>query len=377
MIALSPAPRQRLPATRVVLITAGVVLIIGALDAFSAVTDYRMMGGTRAWEPVVWSFSSVIGTGILFHPLNLLVGRLPIHRHNWARRLCQHLAAGLVFSVLHTVLMVAMRELVYAVAGRDYDFGDPRVHFPYELSKDLLTYGSLVLGCYAYRFWDGLRKEQIRVLSLESEMAEQRLRRLREQLKPHFLFNTLNLISSCMYEDVEKADKLIADLCTLLRYYLAKESPGTHTLEEELAFLRLYLGLIEARFSGRFRACFAIEPGMEKAHLPRFLLQPLAENAVEHGFLPRAGKGTLTITVRRQADRLQIRVADDGAGPSEPTEMLFGKGLGLGNNLAILSQLYPDDFRFELSPVPSGGTAVDIDLPYHTEQTPEDVSCVS
>jgi len=216
----------------------------------------------------------------------------------------------------------------------------------------------------AVLFARGLNRPRLRALTLDANLAELKLRRLQEQLRPHFLFNTLNMISSCMYEDVEKADALMADLCTLLRYSLNEANLSTARLADELHFLELYLSLLNQRFSGRLNTVFEVEPHIGNAQTPRFLLQPLVENAVQHGFKQGDGSGTVRIRAARHGDRLVLAVLDDGAGLSVPAAQATSAGLGLGNTRAMLEQLYGKDFTFSLRPGAERGTDVIIDIPY-------------
>lgn len=340
------------------------VLIFGGLNAFSSWQDYQRMGGHELWRPALWEYSSVFMIGLLAMPIYQICDHLEFAPSNWRRRVLQHLAISLIFSVLHVAGMVMIRKLVYRAMGDTYEFGSLSNNFIYELSKDLMTYLSTAFICYGMLFYARLRKLHSQTLELQREMAELQLRRLREQLRPHFLFNSLNLISSCMYEDVEKADKLLADLATLLRYSLNKENTSRLPLAEERRFLELYWDLIDARFSGKMTLYWQISPECETAWVPCFMLQPIAENAIEHGFRPRGGFGTLRISAERRGDLLELCLADDGIGLRIPAERAFDKGLGLGNLKAILRQLYGDAFRFELHEQDQGGVQVKLSLPF-------------
>lgn len=358
----------RLPDRRTAFYLIAIFVVSGGLNAFSAWTDYQNAGGTQVWRPIVWEYSSILMLVVLAIPVYQLCEWLEFRQDNWKRRVAQHFGLALVFSVLHVAGMFGIRKLIYTLVGDHYDIGPVKAAFIYELSKDLLTYMSLAFICYGLLFAQRTQRLHRQTLSLQRELAELQLRRLREQLRPHFLFNTLNLISSAMYEDPEKADKLLVDLATLLRYSLNKEDTSRLPLGEERTFLQRYWDLIDARFPGKLSLSWDLEAGCERALLPCFVLQPLVDNAVEHGFRPRGGAGQVRIVARRVGSQLALRVEDDGVGLQITPEVALAKGLGLGNLHAILLQLYGESFELALEPSSIGGLSVRLLLPFEESE---------
>ena len=357
-----PGIRKR-PWLQVIGLYLSVSCVLTYLDSVAAVRDFQQAGGENVWEPVVWSGTSIFVICLLAFGVYRFAEASPIHRHNWPKRLGQHFAVSLLFSVVHIAAMVMLRKLIYVLAGSQYRFGNWLENFNYEYSKDVITYASIAVLSYTHLFWKQYTAATMKTLALEADLASLRLRRLQEQLRPHFLFNTLNHISSCMYEDVEKADRLLADLCTLLRYGLRDDYRLVVRLEEELRFLRLYLDLMNHRFSGKLDTEITVEPGLEQAQVPQFLLQPLVENAIQHGFGNREGEGQIKVAIRKDAQRLILTIEDDGCGlpPSFLEEP--GLGLGLGNTRAVLERLYPQNHIFQLDSLSKGGACVRIEMP--------------
>jgi two-component system LytT family sensor kinase len=223
----------------------------------------------------------------------------------------------------------------------------------------LLAWSVLYFGVQAYR---DLLAERERRRRTESLAHEARLRALRLQLNPHFLFNTLNAISTLVADGrAAEANRMLARLSDFLRATLERTETHEIPLSEEIDFACQYLEIEEARFGGRLRVDIAIEPGTETALVPPLILQPLVENAVRHAIQPREGGGAIAITVERREQWLTLGVADDGPGveAGEP-----GHGVGLTNTRQRLAELYGAGAELLLSRGSRGGLAVSVRLPF-------------
>ncbi len=198
----------------------------------------------------------------------------------------------------------------------------------------------------------------------KAQLAEARLGALRMQLQPHFLFNSLNAIAVTVRDrDTETATRLIEQLGDVLRRVMRTDRPPEVTLAEELEFVRQYLAIEEVRFSDRLRPAFDIDPGVERAAVPEFVLQPLVENALRHGLARRVTATLLKIEAHRDGEELVLRVTDDGPGPGDaPGEVTTG--VGLMNLRGRLASLYGARARLELVATPGRGAAATVRLPY-------------
>ena len=195
----------------------------------------------------------------------------------------------------------------------------------------------------------------------EADLVEARWMALQSQVHPHFLFNTLNTISTLVEEDGEAARRMIARLGRLLRSSLSESDRQLVTLDEELELARLYLEIEEVRFEDRLRFEFQVEEGLGLIRVPPLLLQPLLENSIRHGIARRAGTGHLGIRVVRHGEGLRLQVEDDGVGMEASGEA--GGGLGLHNIRARLEALYGERAHFVLTPGKVCGTLATVDLP--------------
>lgn len=196
---------------------------------------------------------------------------------------------------------------------------------------------------------------------LRAEVAEQRLIALTAQLHPHFLFNTLQGISTLIHTNPEAADELLAKLSDLLRDLLRHRDRAWVGLSEEIHYARTYLEVAQIRFADRLRFTIDVAPELYDASVPLFLLQPLVENALSHGIGARIEGGTVAVRATRRNDRVEITVSDDGAGLSRvpPRE-----GLGLTNTRERLRASFGEDSLFSLDIAPGGGTIARLDLPF-------------
>ncbi len=196
---------------------------------------------------------------------------------------------------------------------------------------------------------------------LRTALVEAQLDALQFQLRPHFLFNTLNSVLPLIGRDPERARQMVVRLGDLLRLSLRSEETPLVTLEEEIAILEKYLSIEKVRFRDRLEVEIAIEPAVAAASVPSFLLQPLVENAIKHGLAGRAGRGRISIMARAERGQLAIRLRDNGPGPSDDHDE--SNGIGLRNTRRRLEALYPGAHLLELVPAPEGGCDVRIRLP--------------
>jgi two-component system, LytTR family, sensor kinase len=209
---------------------------------------------------------------------------------------------------------------------------------------------------YSRRYQERERKS----LELEARLTEAKLQALRMQLHPHFLFNTLNAISTLVHRDPNAADEMIANLSELLRATLDTSEPEI-PLRQELQFLDRYLEIQQARFGDRLQINRQIDTTALDARVPTLVLQPLVENAIRHGLEPQPGRGLLEIQVRRQGASLHLSIHDNGVGLKQPGAT---EGIGLANTRERLQQLYGSQARLVLSSSSRGGCTAEIELPY-------------
>jgi sensor histidine kinase YesM len=203
---------------------------------------------------------------------------------------------------------------------------------------------------------------------LEAQLAEARLEALRAQLNPHFLFNALNATSvMAMSGERESVGRMLGAIADLLRVALDKKLPQEVPLARELVMVDSYIAIQTARFFDRLTVRKEIDPEALAGLVPSMLLQPLVENAVEHGVASRPGAGSVSIHARREAEILRIEVRDDGPGFGShpgPGRVESGNGIGLGNTRARLEHLYGSGHQLTTGNLQSGGAFVAVSVPW-------------
>jgi two-component system LytT family sensor kinase len=306
---------------------------------------------------------------LLLLPLVLRFARVYLfEKKGWLVLVSRHLAGALAFSAVHTTIMALSRHFLFPLVGQGpYDYGIMLYRYPMEFSNDLVSYTVFVTVYYYFERLRIAQAQQLAAAELRTELAQAQLGNLRLQLQPHFLFNTLNTISSVMYEDVGAADAMITQLGDLLRLTLQASRTHEIPLAEELEITRLYLDLMQKRFENKLRVSYAIDPSLNETLVPQLILQPLLENSLRHGMKSGNGAMELSIEAHRENGSLILQVCDTGCGLGElEISGVFGRGLGLSNIRDRLAHLYGDRQQFSISNRPSGGAEVTLRVPLHT-----------
>lgn len=246
-----------------------------------------------------------------------------------------------------------------------------------------LLFGTIFLNFTVLAGWSALYfginfylivEEQIdQMQALEFQASSAQLAMLRYQLNPHFLFNTLNSISTLvLLKQTDRANAMLSRLSSFLRYTLANEPTASVTLAQEVETLKLYLEIEKMRFESRLRPSFDIDPRTLKARLPSLLLQPLVENAIKYAVTPQEEGAEIAVAARLAGDRVQITVSDTGPGLIEAVNRpTLSTGVGLANIRERLVQAFGPDHRFETRSNPGDGFGVEIEIPLVVEEVKE------
>lgn len=223
---------------------------------------------------------------------------------------------------------------------------------------------------YAINFYITVEEQADQLLRLESQASSAQLAMLRYQLNPHFLFNTLNSISTLvLLKQTEPANAMLSRLSAFLRYTLANEPTAQVTLEQEVETLKLYLEIEKMRFEDRLRPIFDIHPAVACARLPSLLLQPLVENAIKYAVTPQEEGADIVVTAQPVGENVRIVVSDTGPGLNGAEQrMTKGTGVGLGNIRDRLFQAFGERQTMETRSPPEGGYSVIIEMPLITAE---------
>ena len=214
----------------------------------------------------------------------------------------------------------------------------------------LFTYTSHFALFHAYNFWLDTQRQMKKEMALKELAHQSEIKALKSQIEPHFLFNTLNSISASVPPHMEKTRILIAQLADTFRHALQTSEKPFVTLEEELDFLRNWLSLEKHRFNNRLAVHFELNEEIMQTKIPPMILQPLVENALNHGIAPKLTGGSVTIQCKRKGAFAEIAVSDTGVGYKADLNKMFTEGIGLSNVSKRLQLLYNQTLRVERNP---------------------------
>lgn len=231
------------------------------------------------------------------------------------------------------------------------------------LGVELVIYGFIVGICAFLHSRMQTQQALVQKLEVERQLTQAQLQALQTQMEPHFLFNTLNAITSLVAQKrTDEAMKMLGHLNTILRMTLQRKSPEKVPFAEELKIIESYLAIQKVRFSDRLQVKIDATPEALDGLVPCFLLQPIVENAIKHGIAPRAAGGSIETCVKRIEDKLWMQVRDDGCGSSG--SVTKGHGIGMQNVKERLAYFYPNKYEFDAIVPVGGGYEVTIQIPY-------------
>lgn len=328
----------------------GIGTVIGlfsfARRYFASIAENRSVS---VWPPLVDEITAAWLAVFLIGGVVLLARRYPIAKFWWI-----YVLLAPVYAATHTLGMFVSRSALYPLLGLgSYDYGDLGYRFLMEAPVQLLGYGVALLIVVSLTRHRRAREAE----RLEALLTEARLERLQLSIAPHFLFNTLNVISSAAYESAEKADELIGKLSRLLRALLNSRQQHTCTVAEELELLGEYLALQQARFEEDLEVTVECVPEARDLSVPFMLLQPVVENVFVHG-IDNEGRVYLKVEVAVDGGDVLFTITDRGEGPGEMHD-----GIGIRNTRERLETLYGDRAQFSLGEGPGVGAVAIIRIP--------------
>lgn len=333
--------------------------LIGGLSATQMAVNTARAGQTVDW-PALLANRLLDNYGYaLFVPLLVLaVRRFPLDRASWIRSTPILLAVTFACVWVKCVWIEPATSGLVPLADRltSHVFGE------------MYDMASIVVVAQAIEFYRRAQERERQAVQLREQLTRAQLDALRAQLHPHFLFNTLNGIAALIRRDAVGADRMLTQLADLLRATLAYRETQEIPLREELDLLGRYLDIMRVRFRDRLTVLVEVSPAEREGLVPAFLLQPLVENALEHGIGAKPGAGWLEVRATHEDGRLSITITDDGPGPFGAPEATLG--LGLANTRERLARLYGDAQGLILEAGPGGvGARVTVSLPWRAAET--------
>jgi two-component system, LytTR family, sensor kinase len=271
-----------------------------------------------------------------------------------------------------SVLISLAQQMLFVYIFRDLPLNHPEpaywrrlsIYVYAELLDNMLIFWCAFSLFRGVGYYQRFREHQTAKAELEVQLANAQLAALRMQLNPHFLFNTMNSISSLMRSDIDAADSTLEQLSCLLRMSLERGDAQLVTVREELEFVELYLAMQGCRYSGRVTQSVCVDPELYDSLIPSMLLQPIVENAYVHGLSKIESAGTLELEVHKHGNQIGISVMNSGIGiQPAPGVDEQGHGVGLRNIRSRLKLHYGDASRFEIAELDSRRVCVEIEIP--------------
>ena len=230
---------------------------------------------------------------------------------------------------------------------------------------DFIVYFAILIGIKVVEYQQKNIMTELRFAQLQSQLAQSHLNALKSQLHPHFLFNTLNTISTLILKaDDSEAERMLSLLNNFLKTTVFQSDRQQITLEEELRFIKDYLEIEKVRFSDKLEVKENIERDTLHAQVPNLLLQPIIENAIYHGIAPKISNGIIQISAKKIEEQLLICVEDNGPGLTSVKKKKSKEVVGLKITKERLAHLFGTDHIFELENLVSGGVRVKISIPF-------------
>jgi len=337
------------------------------LAAFQAFVQGRLGNREPAtWQSIIWEGGDWLLYAFLTPAVFWVAQRYPLTRQHLARNVLVHLAAAIALCAAWAGGGILLWRAIFPAPSTPWG-GGALGWFVTSLPFGVAVYFAVVGVQHAAFYFLEARERQTHAAQLSAQLADARLSALRMQMQPHFLYNSLNAITVILRDrDTVTATRMLEHLGEVLRRVMRRDGPQEVTLADEIGFLRQLLAIEEVRFSDRLRPEFDVDSSLLNCAVPEFVLQPLVENALRHGLARRVDATLLRITARRDGNDLVLTVTDDGPGPtSEPADAdERAAGVGLSNTRERLAVLYGGAASLTLTPMPGGGAAATVRLPY-------------
>lgn len=268
-----------------------------------------------------------------------------------------------VFFLLTILFAEFLRVLLGGLFGRQLLFSlypvDPNPHPLAIVAVYLTTVFAVTL---TLKIWNHARNE-LKLQTQQRLLTEARLAALTSQINPHFLFNTLNSVSSLIRTNPTQARAVVHKLSNILRKLLRKHD-SLSPLRDELAFIDDYLSIEVVRFGDKLRFVKEVDPATLNRLVPSMVLQPIVENSIKHGLSPKVEGGMIRVSSRLEDGKLLLTVEDDGVGiPEEKLATLFDQGIGVSNVNERLKVLFGDEYKMWIDSKPGEGTRTEIEMP--------------
>ena len=342
----------------------GFYTLIGLLNTTAVTTNALAESNNINPHTLFYEMSGIYSAFLVLPFMLFCIRKFPITKVNCFYIVPLHILFAILSGMIHTLIMWGSRDIIFKIMDwGTYNYGIISYRFIMETSKLFVTYWIVYAGVLIFDYLKEIQERKVLTSKLERELISARLETLQMQLNPHFLFNTLNMISSTMYENISKADTMISNLSDLLRQTLNPDKINNQTLGDELKKTKTYVDIMEARFQDNLEVVYLLPEDEEvlKLNIPQFLLQPVIENSIKHSQEQLTKVVKIKISVKIRNNFLQFCVEDNG--PGITSEINLNNGVGLSNTKERLEKLYNKKHKFLFENLPDGGLKTIIEIP--------------
>jgi len=341
----------------------GGVLVFFLTAVLSLITAAECQSITHlpslAYGVVLWGWWGLVASAFW-----KLARRMPVVSGFTVKAISIHVPLAAVLGVIHLVLLWGVGFITLGWQG--YKSQQAMAHYLFNLNRygiEILLYGFVfgIVGVIRYQI--DTQQQAMKSLELKRRLSAAQLRALQMQLEPHFLFNTLNAITTLVELGRQKeAVEMLGHLNAILKSTLKRTTPEKVPLSQELEMVENYLAIEQVRFADRLRIEIKVEPSALDGLVPCFLLQPIVENAIRHGIAHCESEGLVETSARRDGNLLLLQVRDTGSGVNGCSKP--GNGIGLKNTRERLTHFYQDAYDMKALWLDTGGFEVAIAIPY-------------
>lgn len=343
---------------------------LGILQTFRLYYVYNVYETIVSWQrAMLWAMSEWYLWGLLAIFMYKFILWLDNYKKSKSIKISSFLVGLAVVPPLHlylySVVWFVTRDFYPVDIGSSYEspFDIFTGSYLGKVNDNSVAYFLIVATIYAFTYYKRLFLEQKRVAEVNKMLVEAKLEQLKTQLQPHFLFNTLNTITSLIHSDPERADLMTTKLSDLLRISLDSESVQEVPLHKEITFLEKYLDIQKIRFEERMEVVFNIASETTQLIVPYLILQPLVENAVKHSVSKSSEKVTIQISSAFVDNLLEIRIRNSGASLPEDYQQIISERKGIQNSVERLKQLYQDKASLTIQNTTPSGVEVKLCIP--------------
>lgn len=351
-----------------------ILLLAGFYTLFYIVFIFKTLYmRTYVYKEVKYSMGEIIIHGYLvdwvivvafMSLIAISTKRLIVKNVPWKNIFLLHLLLSIFIGVIIRLVVILYSVLMGELSFSDLNWRDNITSFMHVIDLNFLIYFAMILIIYVYYYIDQIREAEEKRGLLEAQLSKTKMKMLTSQLQPHFLFNTLNSVSSLVEIDANLAKDTIADLSDFLREILYNSDAKFIPLQKELTVLEYFLNIVNVRFSDHLIIEKEIDPDLLNTNIPAMILQPIVENSIKHGYSYDHTDLAIKISVLKQNKNILLKVENNGKLITEETQQLINSGVGLSNLKERLDNLYGDSHNFIMRNKADGnGVETLIELP--------------